>query len=143
MADRDDYNWAALGEAIRARRRQLGILTQTAAAARSGIDLNTWNRAERGQQVGARALTAISEVLGWEPGTPNEILTRVDAAPLAVIPLSTSMGVSGAILRALAVAWERETGQTLMAGDMCTEPTPWGQAFVVRDPRTTEETGDA
>ncbi|MEU8279541.1 helix-turn-helix domain-containing protein [Microbispora bryophytorum] len=156
MAERDDRNWAALGEAIRARRRELGIHTQTAAAQRAGIDLNTWNKAERGRSVGGRGLQAIAKLLEWDPGMPHAILTRAEAPEaavpgvgdartpaLAVIPMSTSMAVSGAILRALAVAWERENGQALVAADMCTESTPWGPAIVVRDPHATEETGDA
>ncbi|MEU8278207.1 helix-turn-helix domain-containing protein [Microbispora bryophytorum] len=148
MSDRDDRNWAALGEAIRARRRELGIHTQTAAAQRAGIDINTWNKAERGRSVGGRGLQAIAELLEWDPGVPHAILTRADAPeaaasgvgdartpPLVVIPLSTSMAVSGAILRALAMAWEHENGQALVAADMCTESTPWGPAIVVHAPQ--------
>lgn len=135
MSDRDDRNWEALGEAIRARRRALGIHTQTAAADRSGIDINTWNKAELGRPVGSRALKAITQLLDWDPGTPHALLMRERTSPLVVIPLTTSMGVSAAILRALADAWRDEHGQTLTAGEMPTESTPWGPAIVVRAPQ--------
>ncbi|MGI5161419.1 helix-turn-helix domain-containing protein [Microbispora sp. CA-102843] len=145
MADRDDYDWAALGRAICARRIELGIPSQTAAAERAGININSWNKAETGKPVGGRILQTIAHVLGWEPGTPHEILThayRRDVPPLAVIPLPTGLDMGAAILRALADAWQRERGQSLVAGDMATEPTPWGPAIVIRAPHdaTTEET---
>ncbi|MEU8196358.1 helix-turn-helix transcriptional regulator [Microbispora amethystogenes] len=152
MAEADDYDWEVLGQAIHVRRRELSIPSQAVAAEQAGVHPNTWNRAERGLSIGDSSLHAIAEVLQWDPGTPLAILRGADPAaagalrsgdtrtpPLAVIPLSTGLEISAAILGALADAWESTHDHTLRTGDMSTEPTPWGPAIVVRDPTAADD----
>lgn len=67
-------DWAALGDAIRRRRFEMGIPTQRAAANRAGIHLNTWHRLEIGQPIRMTSLAAIATALQWPASYPAAIL---------------------------------------------------------------------
>jgi hypothetical protein len=53
---------------------------------------------------------------------------------LAVIPLPARLEVAGAVLGALATAWEEHHDQVLTMDHAAEESTPWGRALVIREP---------
>ncbi|MER5647279.1 helix-turn-helix domain-containing protein [Streptosporangium sp. NPDC002524] len=74
---------ALLGQAVRNRRRELGIPTQRAAAELADLSHNTWQRLESGKQISLTSLNAVAEVLGWPMSYPTSILELGLIAPSA------------------------------------------------------------
>ncbi|MER7131324.1 helix-turn-helix domain-containing protein [Streptosporangium saharense] len=66
--------WHVLAEAVKDRRRALGIPTQKAAADLAGFSLNTWQRLESGKQISLTSLSAVAAALQWAPSYPTAIL---------------------------------------------------------------------
>jgi len=81
-------DWAALAELVRARRRELGIPTQEAAAEPTGISKNTWQRLEMGRPIGPSSLSAIAARLGWPPSYPVAVLQQGKDAPVPAVEAS-------------------------------------------------------
>ncbi|MEU7831329.1 helix-turn-helix transcriptional regulator [Nonomuraea sp. NPDC049129] len=77
-----DGDWVAVGRAVRERRREIGIPTQRAAAERSGVSKNTWQRLEMGKPVSMTSLVDVAACLRWEESAPWALL-RGDGAPVS------------------------------------------------------------
>jgi transcriptional regulator with XRE-family HTH domain len=95
--------WArAVGAAVRARRKALGMEAQ-AAAAKAGVTPETWSRIENGRHVPQDdTLARMAEVLGT---TPEELLPRVLPAGRnegkAVVSSSAAINRAEAVLLTL------------------------------------------
>lgn len=87
MSNPDEVAWQVAGDQVRARRVELG-LTQQEAAARADVGSSTWLLLERGRQQSFRSLTlaAVARALRWTPDSIDRILRGEDPVPLAEPP---------------------------------------------------------
>jgi transcriptional regulator with XRE-family HTH domain len=81
----DGAHWPALAQAVRDRRRELGIPTQRTAAELAGISQSTWQRLENATPISMTTLKAVADVLRWDPSYPPALLEQGPGAPKRVM----------------------------------------------------------
>lgn len=116
-----DWDWVALGSALRARRRVLR-LTQEEAAKQAGVSTASIKNYEQGRKTYERiprSVIAYAETLGWAPGAVQTVLAGGE--PILAEPPTVAAGVpdrQAAPLAALAARLPASTIHELENGEL-------------------------
>jgi transcriptional regulator with XRE-family HTH domain len=73
-----EYDWKRLADYVQARRRNQGLRSREAFAAKSGVSPRTLGALERGMSVSKGTLLAVDSALMWVAGSCERILTGGD-----------------------------------------------------------------